>query len=338
MREGATSQQMSREEIREFFFKGGLIKYDQTPCNEYDFDNDLTPEMWNSFAQTARIPPGMNIKTALSNLHLIKNKKMTNAGAWLLCHDITRYNLRAGVTCAMFRGTNNVHILDRRDFTGDLHSIYRNCMEYMESRLNTEMIPHSKGREERLELPDDALREALVNALVHRDYRSTANVQIHIYHDRLEIIAPGGLPAGMKAEDLGVKSVPRNPLLFDIFYRMKLVEQIGSGVNRIKELCEEADVDIPFFDVSDNWVTVVFNRPSGEVTPQVEKLLIVLNKEMGRSEIMNIMGFKDKKNFVKNILRPAIDTGLIEMTIPDKPNSRNQKYRLTNKGKDLLKK
>ena len=140
----------------------------------------------------------------------------------------------------------------------------------------------------------------------------------------------------MKAEDLGINSVPRNPLLFDMFYRMELVEQIGSGVNRIKKLCEKAEVDISLFDISDNWVTVVFNRSTGKVTPQVEKLLKILSREMGRSEIMNIMGFKDKKNFVKNILRPAIEEGLIEMTIPDKPNSRNQKYRITDKGKALI--
>ncbi|MBN1904453.1 MAG: putative DNA binding domain-containing protein [Deltaproteobacteria bacterium] len=81
IREGATSQQMSREEIREFFFKEGLIKYDQVPCIEYDFDNDLTPEIWIKFAKAARIPPDIKMETALGNLHLIKNSKMTNAGA-----------------------------------------------------------------------------------------------------------------------------------------------------------------------------------------------------------------------------------------------------------------
>jgi len=94
--------------------------------------------------------------------------------------------------------------------------------------------------------------------------------------------------------------------------------------------------DIPLFGISDNWFTVVFNRSTGKVTPQVEKLLKVLSKEIGRSEIMNIMGFKDKKNFVKNILRPALESDLVEMTIPDKPRSRNQKYRLTDNGKILI--
>ena len=176
---------------------------------------------------------------------------MTHAGAWLMSDDITRYTLRAGATYALILGTTNVHILDRRDFTGDLYSIYEECMAYVQSRLNTALIPHARGRDERLELPEQALREALVNAVVHRDYRSTANVQVHIYHDRLEIITPGGLPAGMKEEELGHKSVPRNPLLFGLFYRMNLVEQIGSGIQRIRDLCREYGVAEPKFEVSE---------------------------------------------------------------------------------------
>lgn len=154
----------------------------------------------------------------------------------------------------MFRGTTKTHILDRKDFTGDLYSIYEECMAYMQAKLNTALIPHAWGRDERLELPKDALREALVNAIAHRDYRSTANVQVHIFHDRLEIVTPGGLPAGMREEDLGVKSVPRNPLLFGIFYRMGLVEQIGSGVKRIREMCREYGVKEPGIEVSEHWV------------------------------------------------------------------------------------
>ncbi len=76
----------------------------------------------------------------------------------------------------------------------------------------------------------DALREALVNVLVHRDYRSSANIQVHIYGDRVKIISPGCLPAGMKEADIGLKSIPRNLLLFSMFYRMDLVAQIGSGI------------------------------------------------------------------------------------------------------------
>ena len=78
---------------------------------------------------------------------------------------------------------------------------------------------------------------------------------MHIYHGRLEIIAPGGLPAGMKEEEFGHNSVPRNPQLFGLFYRLDLVEQIGSGIRRIRDLCREYGRAKPKFDVSENWVT-----------------------------------------------------------------------------------
>ena len=89
-------------------------------------------------------------------------------------------------------------------------------------------------------MPEEALREAVANAVAHRDYRSTANVQIYVFKDRIEIVSPGGLPAGMAEADLGTKSVPRNPLLFSMLYRMDVVENIGSGIRRIRELCPRA--------------------------------------------------------------------------------------------------
>ena len=360
IREGASSQQMSRDEIREFFFKEGLIHFDETPCPDYNLKNDLTPEIWQRFAERAQIPAGIEQRTALRNLHLVKDGKMTHAGAWLLCNDITNYTLRAGVTCALFQGTTNVHILDRRDFTGDLHSIYENCMTYMQSRLNTAMIPHARGRDERLELPVDALREALVNAIAHRDYRSTANVQVHIYHNRLEIITPGGLPAGMKPDELGYKSIPRNPLLFGIFYRMNLVEQIGSGIMRIRDLCQDYGIPEPQFEISENWVTVQFPRTvkeltgqvtgqvteqvTGQVTEQVgivsernRKILEFCQTPKSRHEIQEYLAIKHREYFRLEILKPLIEKGLLKLTIPDKPNSRFQKYVTSSKNPDYQK-
>ena len=261
IREGSSSQQMLREEIREFFYKEGLIHFDETACDKFSLERDLDEENWSQFQRRAKIPAEMELATALRNLHLIgQDGRMTHAGAWLLADDITRYTLRAGVTCAVFRGVTKTRILDRKEFTGDLFSIFEDCMVYLQTKLNTALIPHALGRDERLELPEGALREALVNAIVHRDYRSTANVQVHVFRDRLEIVTPGGLPAGMREEDLGTKSVPRNPLLFGMFNRMGLVEQIGSGIRRIRQLCRDYEVAEPLIDVSENWVTTTFAR------------------------------------------------------------------------------
>ena len=127
--------------------------------------------------------------------------------------NIARFTLHAGVPCAVFRGSAKTHILDRKEFRGNLHAIFQEVMGYSQAKLNSVLIPHAQGRDERLELPESALREAVVNAIAHRNYRSTANVQVYIFQDRVEVVTPGGLPAGMREEDLGSKSVPRNPLL-----------------------------------------------------------------------------------------------------------------------------
>jgi len=250
------------------------------------------------------------------------------------------------VTCAVFRGSTKAHILDRKAFHGNLYSIYQEVMAYFQAKLNSALIPHAQGRDERLELPESALREAVVNAIAHRDYRSTANVQVYIFQDRVEIVTPEGLPAGMREEDLGSRSVPRNPLLFNMLYRMKLVEQIGSGVRRIHDACLEHGVAEPSIQVSTDWVIVTFPRrevavaphvtphEAPHVTPHVRRLVAALQGEMSRAELMAALGLADRSHFLRAYLHPSLDAGLIEMTLPQSPRSRNQRYRLTAVGKE----
>ena len=244
-------------------------------------------------------------------------------------------------------GADKVRILDRRDFHSDVYSMIDEVVAWILSKINVEYIIKHVKREERPELPEEAIREAVVNALAHRDYRSTANVQVHIFKDRLEIVSPGGLPAGMTEVDLGIKSVPRNPLLFGILHRMEAVEKIGSGIRRIRDLCQEHGVAEPVIEVSDSWVTTIFRRPVEQVgtksptsplqvTLQVENLLQSLEGEQSRSEILDSLGLKDRVNLTTEYLRPALAAGLVEMTIPDKPTSSKQKYRLTARGRNLL--
>ncbi|MDE2745004.1 MAG: hypothetical protein OXI41_03315 [Chloroflexota bacterium] len=209
-----------------------------------------------------------------------------------------------------------------------------------------------------------------MNAVAHRDYRNTANVQIYIFQDRVEIVTPGGLPAGMSEANLGSKSVPRNPLLFSILYRMRLVEQIGSGIRRILDACAEHGVEPPEMQVSDDWFTVSFSRvPSGaltiegnpvlldgryvvlqqgrstpqvtphetpQVTPQVGRLVAAMHGEMSRAELMAALGLVDQRHFQTTYIHPALEAGLIEMTVPERRNSRLQRYRLTQTGLDIL--
>ena len=124
-----------------------------------------------------------------------------------------------------------------------------------------------------------------------------------------EIVTPGGLPAGLREEDLGTKSVPRNPLLFSMLYRMKLVEQIGSGIRRIRDACLQHGVAQPAIQVSHDWVTVTFPRPvetatphvsphvTPHVPPHVERLIAVMQGDMRRAELMEVLGLADRGHY-----------------------------------------
>ncbi|MBT4503412.1 MAG: hypothetical protein HOC74_37120 [Gemmatimonadetes bacterium] len=380
LREGASSQQMSRDEIREFFYAEGLIHFDETPCEKFSLEVDLNDENWAIFRRRAKIPEDMEPVTALRNLHLIgEDGRMTQAGAWLLAQDIQKFNISADVACALFMGTDKVRILDRRGFNGDVYSTIDEVVAWILSKINVEYIIKRVKREERPELPEEALREAVVNALAHRDYRSTANVQVYLFKDRVNIVSPGGLPAGMTEADLGIKSIPRNPLLFNMLHRMEAVEHIGSGIRRIRDLCRDYGVAEPVFEVADHWVTTTFERPTAQAENQVDaqvnksaqavdislenkqiqlltdklddlttqvtaqitaqvtaQAILFCREPRGAREIMSILGLKHWKTFQSNYLKPLLDSRWLEMTIPDKPTSPNQKYRIGDQGRSIL--
>ena len=237
-------------------------------------------------------------------------------------------------------------------------------------------------RKERPELPEEALREAVANAVVHRDCRATANVQVYVFKDRIEIVSPGGLPAGMTEADLGTKSMPRNPLLFGMLYRMDVVENIGSGIKRIRELCRGHGVAEPTIDVSEHRVTVTFPRPtepldergicqveseagrrpesdpeSGlesrgrgleserqgpESTPpgpeslEQRVLALLLEEPLSRSAIAAALEHRSVSAGLNRVIRRLLHDGRIAYTVPDKPNSRLQKYRITQAGEAAL--
>ena len=134
-----------------------------------------------------------------------------------------------------------MRVLGRRDFHGDVAEMIDDAVAWILTKINVEFIIRHVRREERPELTEETLREAVTNAVAHRDYRATANVQVYVFKDRIEIVSPGGLPAGMTEADPGTKSMPRNPLLFGMLYRMDVVGNIGSGIKRIRELCRDTD-------------------------------------------------------------------------------------------------
>ncbi len=335
---------MNRDEIREYFCKEGLIYFDEKLNDRYFYPKDFPVKVYKKFLEIAGISPVLETKLALINLGLLKKGKMTNAGALIFCKKSSLIIPGASLNCCLFQGTSKTKILDQKIYDADLLSNYQSGVAYIKSHLYSEYIMGFE-RKERLELPEDALREALVNAMAHRDYRKPGDLQLHIYQDRVEIINPGGLVGGLKIEELGKKSIPRNPQLFGLMQRMDLVEKVGSGFRRIRENCDEYNIPMPKVETNNDWFTIIFARPSykpkskldtSQVTGEVQRLLSVVQGEMKRMELQEALGLKHEDHFREAYLKPSLNGGFIVMTIPDKPKSKLQKYCLTPKGVKIL--
>ncbi|MYC62808.1 MAG: hypothetical protein F4X16_08225 [Caldilineaceae bacterium SB0661_bin_34] len=198
---------------------------------------------------------------------------------------------------------------------------------------------------------------------MHRDwFIDGANVFVEIYTDRIEVVSPGSLPQGLQLTDLGSRSIRRNALIADLLHHIDFIEKAGTGIRRIRNEVRAQGSPEPKFEAN-GFFTVTFRpnpevRASGDVrsmhdattedtmevtteaTMEVTKaarLLQAITSEMGamtRQELQSLLGLKNDEYFRKAYLLPALRAGLIEMTIPDKPRSQNQRYRPTPEGRD----
>ena len=167
---------------------------------------------------------------------------------------------RIEVTCLLFKGNSKVHILDRKSFDFDLLRNIDETLLFIQRHLNLSYEIKETRRKEILEIPEFVLREAIVNAVAHRDYfEKGAHVQVEIFDNRIEISNPGGLPKGLKPENFGKHSVARNSLIAALLHRCNYIEKAGTGIQRMRNGMKEAGLLEPTFEFS-GFFTVILGR------------------------------------------------------------------------------
>lgn len=166
------------------------------------------------------------------------------------------------IQCAVFLGKDRSHFLDSQELTGPIHEIAEQAVAYVLRNTRTSYRIQGIYREEIPEIPMPALREIVINALLHRNYLSPSFIQISIHPNRIEFFSPGNLYGNMTKERMlkGNSSTLRNPQLADVFHRMQLVERWGSGIGRIFASFKEQGLTAPKYLVDDMGVTVVVKR------------------------------------------------------------------------------
>ena len=204
-----------------------------------------------------------------------------------------------------------------------------------------------KEAQSRVDKPDYAERavtEAIVNALIHRDYILLGSeIHIDMFDDRLEIQSPGGMYDGRPIQDRDIHtivSVRRNPVIADLFHRMKFMERRGSGLTKIISETEklpgyDSSMKPEFYSTPSDFRVVLKNvnyffvTATAQVTAHDERMNILVNFcsiPRSREEMQAQIGIEHREYFRKTFLKPLLKAGRLQMTIPDKPKSRNQKY------------
>ncbi|MCK4357984.1 MAG: winged helix-turn-helix transcriptional regulator [Candidatus Cloacimonetes bacterium] len=215
-----------------------------------------------------------------------RNFLLNNACVLLFSKHLSDIYYHTKIICVRFKGDTRVKIIDKKDFNQDIFSNIENAINFLKQYIPLEFIIEDVRRKERYTIPIPVLREAVVNASVHRDYfEKGANVQINVFDNSIEISNPGGLIFDKKY--FGQKSASRNPLLLDIFARTPLVEKVGSGISRMREDMKTAGLEEPEFNLGD-FFTATFkgklkhrvNTPqkSPQITPQ--KTITVLEDKI----------------------------------------------------------
>ncbi len=330
---------------------------------------DISRERLTEFLSVAKtergyaLGPKTSTPKALAHLNLLDGDRPSHAAVLLFGKKPQRFLMTSEVKCMHFHGTEvQKPIPSYHIYKGTLFELVDQASDFVMSKIDRAVIPQSNAVKSLIqyEIPYEAVREAIVNAVTHRDYTSNASVQVMLFADRLEVWNPGELPPTLTLEKLRKPhaSIPHNPLIAEPMFLATYAEKAGSGILDMLARCHKAGLrGVEFREDGGQFVQTLWRPrpiPTPQVTPQVgtqsptqsttqspaqsddpvTKLLVALNSgSRSPLALRQAIGLTHRHTFRTNYLHPALKAALIEPTIPGKPSSRLQKYRLTDKGR-----
>lgn len=255
----------------------------------------------------------------------------------------------AWVQCGRFTGKDKTRIFDHTEIHDHLPVAVERIIDFLKKHAMRGADLSQIHRRDVWSIPLTILREAVVNAVVHTDYSQKGGpIRVCFFDDRIEIENPGILLPGLTVDDIrqGVSRL-RNRVIGRVFKELGLIEQWGSGIVRMFAEAQTLGLTEPRIHemglryrftvfLAESITTQGSEKVAGQVTPEVGRVIEVLQGEMSRREIQEKLGLKDDEHFRKAYLLPALEAACIEMILPDKPRSSNQKYRMTEKWKAIL--
>ncbi len=330
--------------------------FDATACADTTLA-DISQDKLTLFlarAQSNRgyaLDPATPMNSALTHLNLLDAGQPSHAAILLFGQTPQRFLPSSELKCMHFHGTEvRKPIPSYQIYKGTVFELVDQAVDFVMSKIARAVGTRATGPQAPVdyELPREAVAEAIVNAVAHRDYTSNASVQVMLFADRLEIWNPGELPAGLTLEKLRLPhaSIPHSPLIAEPLFLARYIEKAGTGTLDMIALCAQAGLPTPEFRQDGGQFIQILWRP---IAPQIAAPLdqpgtkwapsghqvAILEKcrhDAALTELMALARRSDRTKFRHQVLNPMLEAGLIEMTLPDKPTSSQQKYRLTAKG------
>ena len=262
VRVGKSNQKLSAQEVRNLIKRYTLPDFDKQHFTEsienIEWDEKLITQLNKDYFK-------INFHTIFDFFKLINIYNGTNiTNAAYLCF-VKKNTLmpNAIIKAARFKGNSMVHFIDMKDFDTNIITAAEDTLEFIKRHINMSVeIEQEPQRKEIWAYPLNALREAIINAIVHRDYTDNGNIQIRIFDDTLQIWSPGLLPPEINIKKLlsENRSIPRNKILAQIFYNINLIENWGTGFHRIIHSCLQNGWQKPLFEEKAGAFVVTFFR------------------------------------------------------------------------------
>lgn len=305
VRQGASSVPASESEI--------LSMIRETAGDSYEEARSLIQELTFNEAdfvfENKQIPFGEAQKRSLGLI----GEDGTYTNLALLLSDQCTHTVKI----AVFEGEQKTVFKDRREFCGSLLKQLNDAYQFIDQFNHTHAHTEGLYRVDKRAYPTEAIREALLNAIVHREYSFSASTLISIFDNRIEFVSIGGLARGISQSDilLGI-SIARNKKLADVFYRLHLIEAYGTGMPKIIEAYREYGLE-PHIEISDNAFKITLPNTNAavketkvELTENEQGVLFVLKEGIkSRPEIQKALGFSQTTTIVA--IAALLDKGLI---------------------------
>jgi ATP-dependent DNA helicase RecG len=269
LRSGPNSQKLNRNEIIDFLQSENKVIYDYIVDDNYPITDNFNEKEYQKFIEKAKISDVLSREIILSNLDCAGNAangelSFTNAG--ILFFRDNSENVRfdfSHVVCVLYKGLNKVYVIDAKHLTGGIMENIDNAIVFLKRNLQLSYEIKGVQRKNILELPEDALREAVTNAICHKDnFEKGARVMVEIFDDRVEVTNPGSVPKGITNDNFGTTSIARNPVIASLLHRANYIERMGTGINRMTDAMIEAGLEKPIFQTVGHFFKVIFIRPT----------------------------------------------------------------------------